>query len=329
MKKSTYLSTKLKSQSFFCEKKYAVALFASILGMGMMQSSVLAVSFTVTQMTTDEGFIFDDPNSIAVTPTGLNNVTSFTIDDGTPEGNKIFTDDFFAIQTEGVSTTSPIQPISADGTKLYDDDDSYLSAGVNGLSLSTGVNKITRQNIETLIFPVLSINLDAIGDGEVDFFVTDIAQNQSPDTWRLLDINGDVVASLITEGNKSNDGGDYTDGTDWNLLGKQNLARWDNNGNQIDATWGSNRNVSALAFELSDFSLVNGASWEDVSSMSLTVGEETNKPRTDYAFISSNVNSISFVNQVQPVPEPTTVLGTFMALGVGNLFRKKRLNKAK
>ncbi len=338
IKQAACLLTNLVSKFLLAKQNPVILLMALSLAIGASQSSALAVSFKVTSMETKDGdnnytFSSDNTGQI-VTPEGYNNVTSFTVDrtetESVVENITIPTaNKFFALRTDGVTTRYPIQPKfdPVNGGplngKLYNDDDDYLSAGANGLSLSTGVNKISSQAVETLIFPVVYIDPSKVDDGMVDFFAADIAFNQSPDTWNLLDEQGAVVASLITEGNIASDPGDHDGGNDWTELGKQNVNRWDNQKNQLDTKWGNtSRSVSAIAFELADFDLVTGANWANVRSMEIIIADETDIPRTDYAFIASNTDSIRFANQVH-APEPLTILGSFTALGFGGLFKRK------
>ncbi len=297
------------------------------LGLGVSQQSALAASFTVTQITSEEK-VFNEPSD-TLTPTTLNNVLSFTVEpSGGGLSTQISTEDFFALAPDTVDTPFPIQYKNV-GTKLFANDEDYLTAGTNGLSLSTGINKTIEQDREAFFFPVLFLNPTAINDGVVDFFAADIANNQSPDLWELLDADLNVVASLVTEGTQTN-----PTNPDWNRLGTQNLERFRNSDNQI-LTF-DNRHLSGLAFELSDFVGLTALNASSVASMRITIANPDNmvddrmvdnRPRTDYAFISSNINSISFENQVQPapeIPEPTNLLSLCVTLGLGLLSTKRK-----
>lgn len=292
----------------------------SFLGLGVIQQSAFAASFTVTQITSEEA-IFNEPSD-TLTPTTLNNVLSFTVEPrGGGSSTQISTEDFFALAPDTVDTPFPIQ-YKGVGDKLFPNDQDYLTAGINGLSLSTGINKTTAQDPESFFFPVVFLNPTAINDGNVDFFAADIAQNQSPDLWELLDADGNLVASLVTEGTRTN-----PTNPDWNRVGTQNLERFRNSDNQI-LTF-DNRHLSGLAVELSDFAGLTALNADSVASMRITIADPDNlvdsRPRTDYAFIGSNINSIRFENQVQPppsVPEPSNLFSLGVILGLGLLSRK-------
>ncbi|MEL4898548.1 hypothetical protein [Crocosphaera sp. Alani8] len=253
-------------------RKFISLALLSFLSLVVTKQSVLAVSFTVTGIASEEA-IFNDPLD-TLTPTTLNNVLSFTVDDGV-SSRSISTRNFFGLIPDTIDTPFPIQYKGLE-EKLFEDDRDYLSAGTNGLSLLTGINKIVNQEQEVFFFP-----------------------------------------SLVTEGAITNP----TD-PDWNLLGTQNLERVDNNNGQEILTF-DNRQLSGLAIELSDFVGLTPQNARDVTSLRISLPETGNDPRTDYAFISSDVNSVSFENQVlQEVPEPTSLLGLVVTVGLG-LFSTK------
>ena len=138
--------------------------------------------------------------------------------------------------------------------------------------------------------------------------MADLAKNQSVDRWSLLDKDGAEVAFLTTEAG-------------WTLLGEQNLDKWDNT-NDVLLDF-SAIPISALALHLSDFSGLTTANAGTVTSMEIQVSSN-GAPKTDYAFISSDVNSIQFSNQVAPVPVPAAVwlFGTGL-IGLIGVRRKK------
>lgn len=295
-----------------------VALLAGVSG------TSFAGLFTVTQITSEEA-VFNAPSD-TLTPDGINNVLSFTVEP-TAGGaaTQISTAPYFGLKPATVDTPFPIQPKTINGTpvtgKLFANDADYLSAGTQGLSLSTGINKITNQGSEEWFFPVIFIEPTAIGDGIVDFLVADIANNQSPDLWELLDVNGLVVASITPQGPQ-------TGGNDWNRVGTQNLNRWRNSDNTLLSF--NNRHLSAMALELSEFSGLTAANANQVASMRITIadpGSSDPQPRTDYAFISSDINSIRFSNQVQPspAPAPDALLLMLSGLSLLALIRRRGL----
>lgn len=290
---------------------------------GAVPSVSFAGLFTVTQLTSEEA-VFNAPTD-TLTPDGLNNVLAFTVEPtaGGGAATQISTASYFGLQPATVDTPFPIQPKTINGTpvtgKLFADDAAYLSAGTQGLSLSTGINKITNQARETWFFPVIFIDPTAVNDGVVDFLVADIANNQSPDLWELLDVNDAVIASITPEGPQ-------TGGNDWNRIGTQNLNRWRNSDNTLLNF--PDRHLSAMALELSEFVGLTSANANQVASMRITIANPAasdSQPRTDYAFISSDINSIRFSNQVQPQPAPAPgalllLLGSLPFLA---LFRRR------
>jgi len=267
--------------------------------------SAFAALYTVIELETEEA-VFNEPSD-TLAPTTLNNVVGFTVERGNGPSSRISTESYYGLRPASVDTPFPIQPKTLDGqnlsTKLFAYDADYLSAGRQGLSLSTGINKTTSQQRESWFFPVIFLDPSAVDDDIVDFLVADIADNQSPDLWEFLDSNGDPIASITTEGPQ-------TGGTDWNRIGTLNLNRWSNAAGQVEAF--NNRELSAMALELSDFTGLTSANASLVASMRVTIADpslSSQRPRTDYAFISSDINSIRFSNQLGPanIPSPSTV----------------------
>lgn len=307
--------------------------------------SAIAVQFDLTEIKTDEGHIFNSTNSGTVyTPTGLNSVTEFTVEYDDGSGGTASTtinpasDNFQALEVTSIYTDSPIQYRGVGG-KLYSNDSEYLTGGINGLSLSTGVNKSQSDTIlDTLIFPVVSIDASAIGDNSPDFIAADIALYQSYDKWDLLDINGDVVGSIVPTPYATSNSNQPSN-PDWSeILGNQALARYRNSTSTLQDPW-FDRTVSGLALELSDFDGLTTANASDVVSMRITLSDDTvqspaitdydGKPRTDYAFFASDTDSIDLGFQGQEIPfEFSPGLGIIISLGIfgSNYARRKYLH---
>ncbi len=253
-------------------------------------------AFSVNSISTDEGFTFNSP-SVDVQPTGLNNVTSFQVDgtDTYTIGNGVGESDFVGLEVNAVDVPNVIQYAGANavnsGTNfLLPNQQDYISAGNRGLSLSTGLNKVASQDQEIYTFPVITIDSAKVGDGLVDFFVADIAQNQSLDSWEFLDSSGNTVASIVPQPHNAAN-------PDWVELGRQDLERVNTNTGVVQSF--DNRSVYGLALELSDFTLegtsnpLTSTEASQISSLRISVGETINEPpRTDYAFFSADRDSI-------------------------------------
>lgn len=263
-----------------------------------------AFQLTLTEMTTDENIVYNDPD-FTYTPNsnGFNSVTEFKVKDGSNAvqtytiGSGSGEANFVALEANGVDVPYVIQPqgsrnLSSSTNFLLPNQEDYLSAGANGLSLSTGINKVSTQDQEIFTFPVLTIDSAKVGDNVVDILVSDVAQNQSPDRLELLDVNGNTIASLTPQS------------SDWQHLGKQNLERVDTATGNVSTTEGfftQPRNVSGLALELSDFELdsgggsLTGTEAASVTSMRISIAETpTTKPKTDYGFFAADRESVTF-----------------------------------
>ena len=319
----------------------------------------LAVQFDFTEMTTDENFTYDgSANSEGIQPTGLNNLTQFKVewDNGGSTQTDIYNIgsgagefDFVGLEINATNTSRVIQYVGANqvnsGTNfLFPNDNDYISAGDRGLSLSTGLNKTGTNDTETITFPVLTFDTSTVGDDIVDLVVADIAENQSFDSWELLDSSGSTVASLTPEPYSFNN--TPLPNNDWHRLGSQNLERVTVSNGTLQTT-GSNftdnaKSVYGLALELSDFVLssdgvspLDSATAANVTSMRISVpasGQTASK--TDYAFFGANTDSITFaIGASSTIPfEFSPTLGLILSVfGIGlnqlriNLKTKSRL----
>lgn len=269
-------------------------------------TSALAFQLTLTEMTTDENLVYDatipthTPNS-----NGFNSVTQFKLQDSSNTvqtytiGSGSGESDFVALEASGVDVPYVIQPqesrnVSPSTNFLLPNQEDYLSAGTNGLSLSTGINKVKNQEQEVFTFPVLSLNTDKVGDGVVDILITDIAAGQSSDKYELIASDGSTVASLITSS------------ADWQKLGKQNLERVDTDTGDVSTSekfYTTPRDVSGLALELSDFELdpavgsgsLTATEASSVDSMRISIAETpSTPPQTDYGFFAADRESVTF-----------------------------------
>ena len=279
----------------------------------------LAVQFDFTEITTDENFTYDGTaSSEGIEPGGLNNVTQFKVQ--WDNGGNIQTDtydigsgagehDFVGLEINATNTTNVIQYVGANtvnsGTNfLFSNPNDYISAGTRGLSLSTGLNKVGTSDTETITFPVLTLDTNAVADNIVDLIVADIAENQSFDSWELLDSNGSTVASLTPQPYSFNN--TPLANNDWHRLGSQHLERVNVSNGNLDTT-GSGftdnaKSVYGLALELSDFALssdgvspLDATTAASVVSMRISVpevGETASK--TDYAFFAASTDSVTF-----------------------------------
>ena len=325
-------------------KNISLGLFCSF-AFNCYCQSALAVQLDLTEIKTDETHTFNSANSGTLyIPGGLNSVTEFTVeyDDGSGGTTSITinptTDNFAALEVRSVYSDAPIQ-YQGIGSKLYSNDYEYLTGGTNGLSLSTGINKSTSDTIlDTLTFPVFSIDSSAIGDNSPDFIAADIALFQSYDKWELLDNNSDVVGSIVPTPYETS-GSDKPSNPDWSgILGNQALARYKNSTNTLTDPW-QNRPVYGLALELSDFDGLTTANAGSVTSMRITLSDDTvqnppitnydGKPRTDYAFFAADTDSIVLGAQQQVPFEFSPGLGIILSLGIfgSNYARRKYLGK--
>ena len=328
----------------------------------------LAVQFDFTEMTTDENFTYNgdglDYNSVTnigsekIQPAGLNNVTQFKVQWN--NGGSTQTDiynigsganqyDFVGLEINATNTTNVIQYVDANqvnsGTNfLFSNPNNYISAGTRGLSLSTGLNKVGTSDTETITFPVLTLDTNAVADDVVDLIVADIAENQSYDSWELLDSNGNTVASLAPQPYSFNN--TPLQNNDWHRLGSQHLERVKVSNGNLETTGSSftdnAKSVYGLALELSDFVLssdgvspLDATTAASVKSMKISVpaaGQTASK--TDYAFFATNQDSITFDPGISnEVPfEFSPGLGLLLSggglLGVHCLKKKKQAIKS-
>lgn len=268
-------------------------------------SALAAVSFDVTSFEGTE-LTFNDSATNFGTPETLNSLVAFTAN-----GITYSADPFQALRPSGMTNGVSLQyqgPTSA----LYPTREDFLTVGLNGLSLSTGANLVASSDPpENWSFTRIFLDPNGVGDGVPDFLAADIANGQSNDLLELVDSNGTVLANLtLTSG-------------DWNKLGEQNLARVSNvTGNVTNANF-TNRHVLGVAIELSDFtnlstgmalSSSDTATLDAISNLRIRVPGTGTQPRTDYAWIASNTDTIRFAEQV-PEPHSAALLSlAFLAL---------------
>lgn len=274
---------------------------------------LFATSISITSFVGDE-LTFDDPTDFG-TPTGLNSLTSFSVQDSSNNTATYSADNFFALAPTGITSRFGLQFQGTDPqSQLFSDRESYLTSGQNGLSLSTGINLRSRDPVENWQFQRIFLDNTKVGDGIPDFIAADLAQGQSADRWTLRDAMGVALASIVVEQN------------DWNLLGEQDLAQVDfNNGTARDFV---GRELWGLALELSDFEKEDGSGFlssadasllDDIAFLTLDVPGDGTGPRTDYGFIASNTDTIAFIQQV---PEPS--LGLLTSLGLLSLLAQRK-----
>lgn len=254
--------------------------------------------FTVTSITTDEGMNFDGVNGGTelnpLVPVGYNSVTSYSYTDGVNPGTVVFNGFYSSLPVATINTEQIVQP-SQYTAPLFPTAGEYLNAGVNGMSLSTGINKIKKNLPDTFRFTLTSIDISAVGDGIPDFFAADIASGQSDDTIYFLDASSNLLASRVLNSN------------DWTqALGYQKIDRFDlTTGTHTLNGDDNSKPVNAIALELSEFSLEPGVTWEYLAdhAVELQVGIPY-ETKTDYAFLFA-VDSRTI--NVAPIPEPAAM----------------------
>lgn len=272
-----------------------------------------AVTFTITSLEGTE-LTFDDASAAYGAPTTLNSLVKFTAD-----GTTYSTESFYALEPSGMTNEKSLQ-YQGVASPLYPDRESYLTAGNNGLSMSTGANLTTADPAEAWTFTRIFLDPAGVGDGIPDFLSVDIAQNQSGDVFDLIDSAGTVLATL------------GVNSSDWNKVGEQDLARVDNDSGVVSNATFDGRFIYGLAIELSDFVVVSTgeqlaatdtAILAAISNLRIRVPGQGNKPRTDYAFVASNTDTIRFQEQV-PEPDSLALLTLPALLG---LARRKRAGR--
>lgn len=273
--------------------------------------------FSVVEITTDEGMTFNGgadsgTSTDPLVPKGFNNVTSYSFTDGITTSKVTIDEHYQSLPVLDINTQYVIQP-SQLTTTLYSDSGSYLNAGANGMSLSTGINKTTAQAADLFRFQINNMNFNSINDGIADFFSADIARNQSADILRFLDAEGNLLASFTV------------DPTDWTQeLGYQTLDRWDLTTGTYNSTGASDDDilpVNAIALELSEFELETGVSWQDLADHAAELQVEIPSPtKTDYAFLFA-VDSRDL--NVTSIPEPATA-GFLAAVSLCAAFIRRR-----
>jgi len=298
--------------------------------------------YTVTSITTDEGFVYNadgvggslggsgtelDPT----VPTGLNNVTSFTAGGIT----YVVDSSYSALPVTPLASnlTRVIEPSDRDGSSTFTNANAFLTAGTQGLSLSTGVNWRIQDDINSFVeASVFGIEQTAFNDGKPDFFAADIARNQSVDDIQLLDQFGTIMAEL-----RVGPVGDANADVTWqNDLGFQQLDRfnYDSNVNDFSDAEGDDDSlpVNAIAFGLEDFAFINGFSSSDldeVRTIRVEVPDAVDSldPKTDYAFFFA-VDTDEILLEAPIVPELSSLLlaGISVLTTVSVLAYKRRVS---
>ncbi|MGJ8672923.1 PEP-CTERM sorting domain-containing protein [Rubritalea sp.] len=260
--------------------------------------------------------------SSTITPVNNLNLVDFTVSSSTV----YLANDFISgIGTKSIISSEEvagvIQPSTAtsDGTLAYGTQanvSSYLTQGARGLSFSTALNYNTLDDPGTITFDLSFKSDPTAGGSRPTFIVGDGADNQSIDLWSFLDAGGATLFSILVGP------------TDFSEFGKQVIDRVSSDDSGYNPIDPDNANNTARGIGLSAFSLtnadLNGASWEDVTQLSILVPATGSEPKTDYAFFGVDTGLIdSPYLVVKAVPEPSST--SLLALGATSLLlRRKR-----
>ncbi|MGB0258660.1 MAG: hypothetical protein ACPGES_08415 [Coraliomargarita sp.] len=119
---------------------------------------------------------------------------------------------------------------------------------------------------------------------------------------------------------------------DWTQVGRQNLDHTYNDGNDKprEVKDAGSRAISGMALELSDFTLtaelgggqLTSAYADQIVEMTLLIGgSDPDGPKTDMGFVSSDINSIRFTNQVPEMSSSALLLGLCV---MGHVLTRRR-----
>ena len=218
--------------------------------------------------------------------------------------------DFYA--DTSVSTPNPLPDAST-----------YLTAGENGLSFSTGLNLRNDRGFTFTVAMTFTQNpLNATGPL---FIAGDNAKNQSLDTWDFLDDQRNVIASVQSQDpDESPTSGQAV----WTKIANWDPERIATADGKNEGKFNGAREISFLAFSLgtTDFNSAAGYSSSDYGSITqLRITSPNNSPydyaKTDWAFIATN-------NDYVLVPEVSLPLFPWMAGAAMMLFRRRPKKRA-
>jgi gliding motility-associated-like protein len=190
---------------------------------------------------------------------------------------------------DGSATTvqSPTNnfPAYPSQTKLAE----YLTDGVNGLNLGTGLANIPSGS--RLEFNVNAIDNTNIGDGEPDFLVTQIAEpgNSKLDEFWFEDVNGNMVGNKV-----------IIDLSLQDVLGVWRTDRFTLDGESESKLIDKDRDIRFKAFEISEFGVTSSNSASIKKLVYILSGT------SDPAFIAYNVPTISLPTKLSQTAGSTT-----------------------
>lgn len=219
------------------------------------------------------------------------------------EGNSI---EFYG----GTTTSAP---------PAIDDAVSYLTSGERGLSFSTGLNFRANHDDAVTLDIEMSFNSDPTLSARPTFIIGDAAVGESDDILRFYNTAGptDLLIAEVRFGE-----------SEWSNFSDQVVDRV-----PLDAqgTLGPSDNdqtlqISLLTFQLEETDFVNGFTHEDwdlIDRMSISIPETGAEPKTDYAFIGVDAETVSSPLIVVPEPNTWALVVSFLALTSTVLQRRR------
>ncbi|MGB0993037.1 MAG: PEP-CTERM sorting domain-containing protein [Akkermansiaceae bacterium] len=197
----------------------------------------------------------------------------------------------------------------------------YLTSGERGLSFSTGLNFRPAADSNAILSIAMSFNSDPSLTTRPTFIVGDAADGQSNDTWEFFDASGNSLGSIGLSS------------SDWHKFGDQKINRVltggpSGTGNDADGyTGGSDGEGTDLGLAMTAFYIDSGdiSDWSQVAELRVTISEDGNSPKTDYAFFGVDVGIVDSPDLVAPntsVPEPSSIF--FFAAGGMLLLNRRR-----